>query len=322
MGRYCERDPCHGHGYEHGMGPDGFESIVRIPERDHNRLSNRDEANQHPISAISGLQEVLDELKEEVRKLKENPEPVTPPEPEVEELYPTTIEPKVVLTVAMAEAYEVGTAVTPAYTAKLEPGSYTYGPETGIVAAAWEVTDSEGHTADTAAGSFADVIVTGDMRYTITAAATYGAGTIPETNIGNKYQAGQILPGKKTAKVEKTIAGYRRGFYGTTTDKGEITSDTIRNLAGKSAGAVEEGREFKVTVPEGAMRVIIAYPATLRNLKSVKDENCMNMQIVSAFTQKTIAVEGANGYEAVDYKVYVQEFAVANDTENTYAITI
>lgn len=329
MSSYYERAPCHPC---HGPGPGGFDSVVRVPEWDHNRLANRDEANQHPISAISGLQEILDEMQEEIKQLREGSGPEVDPgpgenpgpseEPKEDELYPVTMEPKVVLTVLMDEGYEVGSTVTPAYKAKLEPGSYTYGPDTGITAVAWEVTDSAGHTTDTAEGSFADITVADKATYSITAAATYGAGAIPVTNLGNKFPAGQILPGKKSAKTELTISGFRRSFFGTTTDKEEITSDVIRGLAGKSDGALQNGSTFDIPVPVGAMRVLIAYPATLQDLKSVKDVNCMSMQIVSAFSQQIVSVEGANGYEAVDYKVYVQNFAVANDTENTYTITI
>lgn len=37
-----------------------YDHVIEVMERDHNKLENRDEANQHPISAISGLQEKLD----------------------------------------------------------------------------------------------------------------------------------------------------------------------------------------------------------------------------------------------------------------------
>ena len=40
----------------------GFEPVIRIPERDHNKLENRDEANQHPIEAITNLRTELDQL--------------------------------------------------------------------------------------------------------------------------------------------------------------------------------------------------------------------------------------------------------------------
>lgn len=40
---------------------------------------------------------------------------------------------------ASAKAYEVGTKITPSYSAKLNAGSYSYGPATGITATSWSV---------------------------------------------------------------------------------------------------------------------------------------------------------------------------------------
>ena len=70
------------------------------------------------------------------------------------------------------------------------------------------------------------------------------------------------------------------------------------------------------------MRVIIAYPATLQDVTSIKDVNGMNAEIKSGFTKSTVSVEGANGYTAKDYKVYIMDYAKANDKANTYAVTI
>ena len=39
-----------------------IESIYYVPDNDHNKLSNRDKKDQHPISAITGLQEKITEL--------------------------------------------------------------------------------------------------------------------------------------------------------------------------------------------------------------------------------------------------------------------
>lgn len=41
-----------------------------------------------------------------------------------------------------AGEYEVGTDVTPQYSAVLNAGSYTYGPATGITASSLEVTNT------------------------------------------------------------------------------------------------------------------------------------------------------------------------------------
>lgn len=50
MRRDC-RDPCCDGGYD---------TVVAIPEKDHNKLKNRDMENQHPISAITNLKSELD----------------------------------------------------------------------------------------------------------------------------------------------------------------------------------------------------------------------------------------------------------------------
>lgn len=238
----------------------------------------------------------------------------------VKEQNPTTINPSVSLTFSQAKAYEVGTKITPTYSASLKPGSYTYGPDTGVTATAWEVTDTAGNSATTATGSFAELQVVDDISYKITAKATHGAGAIPLTNVGNEYADGQIAAGSKSA-TSGAVTGYRNTFYGTVTTKDEVTSDIIRKLT-SSNKALIVGNSFTVTVPVGALRVIVAYPATLRDVNSIKDVNGMNAEISSGFSKQTIRVEGANAYSAIDYKVYTMDFATANDTANKFTVTI
>ena len=239
----------------------------------------------------------------------------------VDEKAPAVTQPSVQLTFSQAKAYEVGTVVTPTYSAKLSPGSYSYGPATGITASAWEVTDTEDNTASGAIGSFPALTVADNTGYKITAKAHYGDGAIPVTNLGNEYADRQIKAGSKQA-TSLAITGYRRSFYGTMDAKDEPTSDIIRRLAGVSGAALSNGSSFEIPVPVGAMRVIIAYPATLRDISSVRDENGMSAEISSSFMPQTVAVEGANGYMAIDYKVYTMDFANANDTVNTFTVTI
>lgn len=239
----------------------------------------------------------------------------------VKEQNPKTTQPSVQITFDQAKAYEVGTVVSPAYSAKLSAGSYSYGPATGVTATAWEVTDTEEHTASSASGSFPVLTVGDDTSYKITAKASYGDGAIPLTNTGNEYAAGQIKAGSKSA-TSGAITGYRNTFYGTMAAKDEVTSDIIRNLAGVSGEALSNGSSFDVAIPVGALRVVIAYPATLRDISSIKDVNGMNAEISSSFTSQTVQVEGANGFTAIDYKVYTLDFANANDTANTFTVTI
>lgn len=239
----------------------------------------------------------------------------------VQEKNPTITQPSVSLTFGQAKAYEVGTSVTPSYSATLNAGIYQFGGATGITATAWSVTDTASHTSTKASGSFAAVTVSDSTNYKITATATYGDGTIPKTNVGNNYAAGQIKAGTKSA-TSGAITGYRNSFYGTMEEKTTVNSAAIRALSGKSNKALANGNTFTVSVPVGALRVVIAYPATLRDVTSIKDVNGLNAEIKSGFTKSTVSVEGANGSTAIDYKVYTLDFASANDKANTYTVQI
>lgn len=239
----------------------------------------------------------------------------------IDEKNPTTTQPSVSLTFSQAKAYEVGTKVTPSYSASLKAGSYSYGPATGVVASSWEVIDTAGHSATTASGSFNEFQVVDDISYKITAKATHGEGPIPVTNTGNEYPDGKIAAGTKSA-TSGAVTGYRKSFYGTTTDKNTLDSDTIRSLAGKSTSALTNGSSFTIDIPIGAMRVVIAYPDTLRDVTSIKDVNGLNADITSSFVKQTLNVEGANNYTAISYKVYTLDFANPYDAANTFTVTI
>ena len=240
----------------------------------------------------------------------------------VKEKTPTIIQPAVTLTSSDLKAYEVGTKVSPAYTASLSAGSYEFGPATGITASSWNVTNTDGNVLTTASGTFPGITVADDTRYSITATATYTDGTVPITNIGNSYSSGQIKAGSK--KITKgTITGYRNGFYGTLTSKsGVINSTLVRSLSNASKRTPSEGNTWSLDIPVGTMRVVFAYPATLRDVSSVLDTDGLNAEIKTAFTKHIIQVYGANSYSPIDYKVYVFDFATANDESNIYKILI
>lgn len=235
---------------------------------------------------------------------------------------PAITQPSVSITCSQMGNYEVGTQVTPQFSVSLNPGSYQYGPATGVTATAYAVTDTDDNSSDQASGSFPKITVSDDENYSISATVTHTEGAVPKTNLNNDYAAGKIAAGSKSA-TKGTITGHRKSFYGTTTDKGApTTSAIIRGLAGKSSGALKNGSTFTVPIPVGALRVLIAYPATLREVTSIKDVNGMNAEIKSSFALSSVQVEGANAYSAIAYKVYTLDFATANDTANTYSVTI
>lgn len=237
---------------------------------------------------------------------------------------PTIVPPSVSVKSPMAKAYEVGTSVSPAYAGSLHTGSYEYGPTpTGVAAESWlAVNTATKEQLTTASGTFAAYIVPDGANCKITVSCTYGDGEMPMTALGQAYDAGRIAGATKSATTA-AITGYRNSFYGTTTDKAaETTSAVIRRLSQKSGRAYSNGTSFHVTVPVGALRVLIAYPATLRELTSIKDVNGLNADITGAFAKSVVAVEGAGGYQAIDYRVYTLDFANPNDTKNTFAVTI
>ena len=240
----------------------------------------------------------------------------------VKEKAPTITQPSVTLSAPQNKAYEVGITVTPSFTATLNAGKYEYGPATGITASSWEVTDTDSHSLTTNSGSFDAFVVSDDTSYKITATANYADGAVPLTNTKNAYTAGQIKAGSKSATTATAITGFRKGFYGTLTSKtGTLDSAAIRALA-SSIDNPSNGSTFSISIPVGALRVVFAYPATLRDVTSVKDVNGLNAESKSAFTVSTVDVEGANGYTAKSYKVYVCDFANANDKANTFNVQI
>lgn len=239
----------------------------------------------------------------------------------VKEKNPSVTQPSVSVSLAGAGAKEVGTKVTPSYTATFNAGKYEFGPATGCSITSWSVTDTNNaEPLNTATGSFAEITVADDTNYKVTATGNFSEGAIPVTNVGNEYASGKITAGSKSA-TSSAITGYRNSFYGTLTEKGELTSDIIRSL-NKSNKALTNGNSFDITIPIGAKRVVFAYPATLRDVTSVKDVNGLNAEISGAFTKSTLSVEGLNNFQGINYKVYVTDFAEAVATANTYKVTI
>ena len=237
---------------------------------------------------------------------------------------PTITQPSVTLTANAIKAYEVGTKVTPSYSATLNAGSYEYGPATGITASAWSVSNGI-DTKTTASGSFDEITVADDTNYSITATANYEAGAIPLTALGAEYADGQIAAGNKSATKSK-ITGYRSFFYGvldTSTADAPLTSAIIRGMT--NGGAYSASKTFTLNGSATAKRIVIAIPSasTRAGLKEVILTSAMNTPVTDSYvkTEAAVQVEGANGFTAVDYDVYVYEPA-SIDAGEVHKITL
>ncbi len=223
------------------------------------------------------------------------------------EKQPSKTDPAVSVSVSTGKAYEVGTTVTPTYSASLSAGSYTYGPATGITAKTWSVSNSATEEVlTTASGSFAPVVVGDSTNYSVTATATYDAGAMPKTNIGNDAPDKQIPAGSKSATASQKITGYRNFFYGVVKTTA-LTSGIIRGLT--AGGAYNGTKTFNVpvTVDDG-VGIVVAYPAssTRAGIKEVLLTTSMNADITASYKKvENVSVEGADGYTAVPYTIYL-----------------
>ena len=216
--------------------------------------------------------------------------------------------------------FEIGTKKNLTYTAALSAGSYTYGPATGITAQTWEVscTGVTG-TKSTATGTFENVVAEATAKK-ITAKATYNEGAIPVTNLGNPYPAGKIAAGS-ASKDSNELKGVRYMFWGPMTDADmALNSANIRALAHKQASGTGTLGTFGAGA--GAKKVVVAVPAG-RKITKVLMPSALNADVTALFVKQGSQsnVEGAEGYTAASYDVYVYQPA-SIDAGETYSVVI
>lgn len=215
-----------------------------------------------------------------------------------------------------AGSYEVGTSIT----ANIQ-GTFTQndaGALTNIkIMKGAEEVISQGTSPVTAENQ---TFTLGDETVSFTAVATYAEGTIKNDNLGQPSPDGHIQAGSKTSSAVSFV-GKRNLFYGSGTGNlPEVTSELVRGLANKKLGPAN-GNAFNITVPVGDQYIVIAYPATLRNMtKCFYVEQ--NTDLVENFKQTTISVQGANGAAGADYKVYTMGLSVPAAAALTLQVTI
>lgn len=233
------------------------------------------------------------------------------------EVNPETTQPVASVTLSGGGTVEVGTHRNISYTASLSAGSYTYGPATGVVAGT--VTASfDGQTKTGATGTFDNVVATeGTKRLSVS--ITHNEGAVPKTNLGKPYAEGKITAGTKTATASQTLVGVRHMFYGPMTTDAELNSENIRKLTHSQA---KTGTIGTFGAGEGAKKVVVAVPASM-NVTKVLMPSAMNADATASFVKQagSVQVEGAEGFTAAAYNVWVYKPASIDSTE-TYAVTI
>lgn len=225
---------------------------------------------------------------------------------------------------------EVGSTYSlPVATATLTPGSYSYGSvdnigdtATEIVAESITLKDSK-NTVSATASNKNTLSYTPSIRQitfrdgpdpetiTYTATCSYeGSSRQPINNIWTtKAEDGSTLakiPGNSlTAEKTCTATGYRNVFAGNTDKDTSLTSAAIRKLSKSAREAKNSFIEFEA--PTGATRLIVAFNKEFTSAIPTFEYYTMNWESFSGFFVKqdtTVAVCGANNYEAKDYTIY------------------
>jgi hypothetical protein len=137
-----------------------------------------------------------------------------------------------------------------------------------------------------------------------------------DENFGSPYLA-SIL------NASGIIYGRRNAFYGTDllSDIPYTTSEQVRALINKLLNPVNNST-FVINVPIGSKMVVFAYPGTLREVSSVIYIEAMNTEIKNIFSLININVEGLNGYNPINYKLYYYVPVNPISQEINYRVTI
>lgn len=227
---------------------------------------------------------------------------------------PSTTQPTATLSSSNIGAKEVGTNIAIAYSFATNPGSYTYGPATGVTFSGYEATFN-GETLTDASGTFASIQVTDSTSLSISGKCSSSEGAIPVTNLGNPYEAGKIAA-KNYTPSKGTLTGYRGWFYGyyngtqAIADPAAITSTQLRAFSTKTS--------FPSTMNTTKMQQMF-FAAPKGRVTSVSISNAVNGAPLTV-VKGTCSVEGANGYDAIEYDLFYVANAVAEGGDSKWNI--
>lgn len=168
-----------------------------------------------------------------------------------------------------------------------------------------------------------DAIVIGDETVSFSASATYGDAPVKKNNLGAESKENWFAGGTVNSAIY-SISGKRNLFYGTGVGSvPEVTSDVVRGLTNKKLSPAA-GTSFNVNVAVGQQYIIIAYPATLRDLNNVTYVEANDSGMAANFTKTTLDVADARGGSngVMSYKVYTYAMAVPAAAGMTFKVTI
>lgn len=232
---------------------------------------------------------------------------------------PTITQPTFELTATgTGDGGEIGTYITALnWNGTATYGSYEYGPATGLSGSnvTWSIKNNkDSQTASTEDGSFA---LTERIQLTQEASTEYATITAdyaldassaadPLNNIG-EATTGKIESKSGTLTAKVNAKSYRKPFYGVLAagealDIANLTSAVIRDLP--NSGTSNGGFPSSIDVPVGSQMVIFAAKAGVKKSLTATDNKAMNAEVGFTKVANAVKVEGANGFEAVDYDIW------------------
>ncbi len=211
-----------------------------------------------------------------------------------QEQNPTTTQPTATLNSSNIGAKEVGENVALNFSFATNPGSYSYGPSTGVTFSNHSATFNN-KTKTGTSGTFTTYQVKDGDKLTITGSCESSQGAMPKTNIGNDYPTGRIEAKTFSNLTKGTLTGYRAWFCGykngtnALADPTAITGAQIRALGNSANGS------WKSQMNVSQMKqMFFAAPAGKGYKPAVKDHSTTAPQTVLG--PITVYVPGANGY--------------------------
>ena len=211
-----------------------------------------------------------------------------------QEQNPTTTQPTATLNSNNIGAKEVGENVALNFSFATNPGSYSYGPSTGVTFSNHSATFN-GENKTGTSGTFTTYQVKDGDSLTITGSCESSQGAMPKTNIGNDYPTGRIQAKTFSNLTKGTLTGYRAWFCGykngtnALADPTAITGAQIRALGNSANGS------WKSQMNVSQMKqMFFAAPAGRGYKPAVKDHSTTAPQTVLG--PITVYVPGANGY--------------------------
>lgn len=230
-------------------------------------------------------------------------------------IYPSYKAPSISLSGTGSTSVEAGTSVTAALTSV-----FTQNDAGAITSHQILKNNAAVKTGSEATQTYSETIVMDDA-VSFVSKCTYAQGALKQDNKKNDYPTGRIPAGTVTSAT-KTYSSYRSYFQGRLAagKTAPATSAEVRALT--NGGAASQGKTFTISAKAGEQGVVFAYPATLRDVSSVKYVEAGNDESKALFTKSTVSVEGAAGYKGIDYKVYTMTTAQPFAADMTFAVTI